>query len=568
MLEKLTKLIAESFESFGIDKEYARVSNSSRPELCDFQINTIFNMAKKEGKNPIELGSEIAEKLNKIDDFNHYFKSVEFCKPGFINITVSDEFITECLNEQRNKDNHGIDKIKESKTVVVDYGGPNIAKPLHVGHIRPAIIGQSIYNILNLKGYKTIGDVHLGDYGLQIGLCIYGLKERGITPENVTIDLLQEIYPKMSAKYKEDENSEFAALARKITADLQNGNEEYNEYYKYIYKESIDDIKKIYEFLGVYFDYWYAESDSYKYIEPLLNFFNNKGILETDDGALIVRVNEESDNKNMPPLILKAKSGAYLYATSDVATIYQRMLDFSPNYILYVVDDRQRLHFEQVFRACNKSGLTEDVVLEHDYFGTINGPDGKPFKTRSGDTLKLAELFTMTRDIFISKKETNKDMKSEDIDKIVNAIIKFADLQNNREKNYIFDIDKFADVNGKTGPYILYTALRIKKIIDANVALNDDISSNVYNEYDRKLRMALLSLNDAFDKASNERMPHYVADYVYNLAVITNNFYQNNYISSLEDDKKKTDWINLLKVTYDVINVCLKALVIELPSEM
>ena len=372
----------------------------------------------------------------------------------------------------------------------------------------------------------------------------------------------------MSAKYKDDENSEFANTARKMTADLQSGNEEYTEYYKYIYEESIKDIKRIYDYLDVHFDYWYAESDSHPYIEPLVNHFKEKGVLETDDGALIVRVEKEDDNKNMPPLIIQAKSGAYLYATSDVATIYQRIEDFKPNYILYVVDDRQRLHFEQVFRACEKSGLTEGIVLEHDYFGTINGPDGKPFKTRSGETLRLDELIEMTKNIFISKKESNKDMKDEDVNKIVNSILKFADLQNNREKNYIFDIEKFADVNGKTGPYILYTALRIKKIIDANPVVEGLLDNEIYNEYDRNLRMHLLNLNNAFDKAANERMPHYIAEYVYNLCVLTNNFYQNNHISSLEDETKKNNWIKLLMYTYDVINICLKALVIELPSEM
>lgn len=568
MNETIYNILAPVFENMGYNKDYARVSISGRPELCDFQINSVFSIAKELMKNPIEVGEVIVNKLNEIDNFNDYFKSIEFCKPGFINITVSDKLITSSLNEQRNKENAGIEKITEEKTAIVDYGGPNIAKPLHVGHIRPAIIGQSIYNILKIKGYKTIGDVHLGDFGLQIGLCIYGLQEKGIEPKDVTIEMLQEIYPKMSAKYKEDENSEFANTARRMTAELQSGNELYQEYYKYIYDASIADIKRLYEFLNVHFDYWYSESDAAKYVPDLMEYFNKQNLIEEDDGALIVRINEETDTKNMPPLMLQAKSGAYLYATSDVATIYQRMQDWNPNYILYVVDDRQKLHFEQVFRACNKSGLTKGVVLEHDAFGTINGPDGKPFKTRSGDTLRLDQLIEMTREIFISKKESNKDMSKEDIDKIVNAILKFADLQNNREKNYVFDIDKFADVTGKTGPYILYTALRINKIIKANIVNDNSIDNRIYNEYDRNLRMQLLLLNDAWNKASTERMPHYIADYVYNLCVITNNFYQNNHISSLEDETNKKNWINLLKYTYDVISICLEGLVIELPSEM
>jgi arginyl-tRNA synthetase len=307
----------------------------------------------------------------------------------------------------------------------------------------------------------------------------------------------------------------------------------------------LNDIKRLYEYLNVKFDYWYGESDSFKYIDDLIKFLDEKGVTEIDDGALIVRVSEETDTKEMPPLIIRAKSGAYLYSTSDVATIYQRMIDFKPQYILYVVDDRQILHFEQVFRVCKKSGLTKDTVLEHNYFGTINSPDGKPFKTRSGDTLKLDDIINMTRDIFISKKETNKDMKKEDIDIIVNSILKFADLQNNREKNYIFDIDKFADVNGKTGPYILYTAVRIKKIFNA-LEVESTISSSIYDESERNLRMKLLELDEVFDKAVQERMPHYIADYVYDLCVITNNFYQKNKILSEIDEEKKATWVNIL----------------------
>lgn len=566
MDKKFINLIEEVFESMGLDKKHARVSKSSRPELCDYQVNSVFSLSKELSKNPMELGMEIVNKINEHDDFPAYFKNVEFCKPGFINIIVNDKLITSSLIEQISKDNDGIDKVEE-KTVVVDYGGPNIAKPLHVGHIRPAIIGQSIYNILKKKGYKTIGDAHFGDYGLQLGLVIKGLKENNISVDNITIELLNDLYPQMSARYKEDENSDFAQECRKITADLQQGNDEYQEYYKKIHEYSLNDIKRLYNYLGVTFDYWYGESDSFKYMDDLIKFLDSKGVTEIDDGALIVRINEETDNKEMPPLILQAKSGAYLYATSDVATIYQRMLDFKPAYILYVVDDRQRLHFEQVFRACQKSGLTEGTILEHNYFGTINSPDGKPFKTRSGDTLKLDDLIEMTKEIFISKKETNKNMNEKDVDIIVNSILKFADLQNNREKNYIFDIEKFADVNGKTGPYILYTALRIKKIFDS-INVGDKINETVYNESDRNLRMALLSVNDAFNKGADERMPHYIADYLYELCVLANNFYQNNKIMSEEDLDKKTTWINVLKHTYNVIKVCLDALVIEIPSEM
>ena len=565
MIEKIENVLSSVFESLGY-KEYNRVSVSNRPELCDFQINTVFAIAKKEHKNPIELGELITEKINSIDNFSDYFEKVEFVKPGFINITLSDKMITSSLVDIISKGNYGIEKINEDKTIVVDYGGPNIAKPLHVGHLRPAIIGQAIYNILKEKGYKTIGDVHLGDIGLQMGQVILGLKERGLKPEDITIDILQEIYPKMSALCKTDE--EVADKCRIITRDLQNGNEEYNAYFKVMYEVSLNDIKRLYKYLGVSFDYWYGEKDSYKYIPDLIDFLNSKGVLEEDDGAKIVRVAKDDDKKEIPPLLIQGKSGAYLYDTSDMATVYQRMKDFNPQYIIYVTDGRQSLHFEQLFRACELSELTPGVKFEHCFNGTINGPDGKPFKTRSGETLKLDDLILEVKDKFISKKESNKDMKESDIDKIVNAIIKFADLGNNRERDYIFDIDKFSDVNGKTGPYLLYTAVRIKKIINSQNIDSKEISTEIYNSTDRDLRMKLLESSSAFEKSVETRMPHFIADYLYDLCTVVNNFYQNNNISNLEDISKKTTWVNLLDYTYKVIEKYLSLLIIEIPEEM
>lgn len=563
MKEKLELLIKPIFDKLGYP-ELAIISDSNRPELCDFQINSVFSIAKKEGENPSVIGEKIVSMIKEIPNIDNYISSINFVMPGFINISVSDKFITDSLNENISSNSFGINKTTDDITCVVDYGGPNIAKPLHVGHLRPAIIGQSIYEILKEKGYKVIGDVHLGDIGLQMGQVIYGLKERNLKPNDITIELLQEIYPKMSSLCKTDEN--VLSECKRITKELQSGNEEYNSYFKVMYDVSLSDIKRIYKYLDVDFDYWYGEKDSYKYIDDLISFLENSGVVEIDNGAKIVRVKEDNDNKDIPPLILQASNGAYLYATSDLATIYQRMKDFSPNYILYVVDDRQSLHFEQIFRTCKKSGLTGDAILEHNKFGTINGPDGKPFKTRNGEALKLDDLINTTKEIFLSKKESNKNMKEEDIDIIVNAILKFADLQNNREKNYIFDIDKFADVNGKTGPYLLYTAVRIRKLL--NGFDNKTLDSKIYNSIDRSLRMKLLEITDVFEKAVNERMPHYIADYLYDLAVIVNTFYQNNNISNELDEEKKSNWINLLCYTYKVIEKLLSLLMIKIPSEM
>ena len=563
MKEELEQVLELAFKNLGYDKENAKINISNRPELCDFQINSVFKLAKEQKKSPVDIGSEIVEEIKKLDNINYYLEDIQFVSPGFINLTISNEFLTSKLNKTIESKNFGIDKIKEDITCVVDYGGPNIAKPLHVGHLRPAIVGESINRILKAKGYRTISDVHLGDIGLQMGQVIYGLKERNLLPKDITIELLQEIYPKMSGLCKE--NNEVLEKCKQITKDLQNGNEEYQSYFKVMYEVSLNDIKRLYKYLDVDFDYWYGEKDSYKYIPDLISYLESKNVVEVDDGAKIVRVAKDDDTKEIPPLILQASNGSYLYATSDLATIYQRMKDWNPDYILYVVDDRQALHFEQVFRTCEKSGLTKNAILEHNKFGTINGEDGKPFKTRSGEALKLDDLISNVKEIFINKKDSNKDMNDSDINKIVNAIIKFADLQNNREKNYIFDIDKFSDVNGKTGPYLLYTAVRIKKLLTDknNLSIN-----KIYNKDDRNLVIKLLEVNDIVTKASETRMPSYVADYLYDLAVITNTFYQNNNISNLEDKENKENWLSLLSYTYNLMQYLLSLLMIEIPSKM
>lgn len=567
MIEKLESVLTLVFENLGYPKESAKISVSSRPELCDYQINSVFKLAKENKKNPIEIGEEIVCKINELDNFDKYFKKVEFIKPGFINIIISDEIINEELNVIKNNNEFNIEKTGLGKTCVIDYGGPNIAKPLHVGHLRSAVIGESIKRILKAKGYNVISDVHLGDYGLQIGQVIYGLKEAGISSNDITLDILEELYPKVSKLCKE--NDEIKTICQGITKELQDGNTEYQEYWKVICDLSSKDIQSIYKFLDVSFDLWYGESDSYKYMDSLIDFLVESGVVKLDDGAKIVEVKEETDTKVIPPLILQKSDGAYLYATTDLATIYQRIKDYNPDEIVYLTDDRQRLHFEQVFRTCYKSNLVKDIYLEHNYFGTVNGPDGKPLKTRAGGTFKLKDLINEIRVNFLSKKEDNKNMSEEDLNIIVSAILKFADLQNNREKNYIFDLNKFSDVNGKTGPYILYTALRIKKLFSSTKRLDNNISTNkIYNETDKNLRMKLIELDNVLTKALTTRMPHYIAEYIYDLSVITNSFYQNNNFSKVEDERNLTDWANLLELTYNVLEYLLDLLGIKIPSEM
>lgn len=572
MIEKQEQLIKDVFKKLSYDEGLAIVSVSSRPELCDYQVNSVFKLAKELKENPVTIGEKIVEEINKHDDFSKYFKEVTFVKPGFINITISDELINSELNNVRKFGN--IKKIDEEKTVILDYGGANMAKPLHVGHLRTAIIGQSAYEILKKKGYNVISDVHFGDMGLQIGEVLYGVIESGLSIEEVTMEHLNKIYPNISKRIKTDE--ELLEKCWVITNKLQKllldstleDPENYLGYYNKIYKLSFEDIKNLYGFMGVSFDLWYGEKDSLKYMKPVMELFTKENLVEDDNGCKIVRVAKDSDNKTVPPAMLELKSGAQGYQASDIATIYGRVEENHPDYIYYFVDVRQSLHFEQVFRACSLAGLTDGITLEHCYNGTINGSDGKPFKTRSGDTVKLVDLFKDIKEAFLSKKESNKDMSKVDIDKITRAIINFAELSNNREKDYIFDINKFSDVQGKTGPYILYTALRIRKILRENKFNNAKISDKIYNEYDRDLRMKLLEVDHIVTKSANEKMPHYVAEYLYDLCVISNTFYQNNNINSLEDEKNKEDWLNLLDFTYKTIEELLELLMIEIPSEM
>lgn len=557
--ELLTKIAHEK----GYENEFT-VILSNRPELCDYQSDTAFQLAKLYHKSPMVIGTELVDALNQIENFDDYFKEVSFAAPGFINMTLSDKMINNKLKDMMTHDKFHIKMPEEAKTFVLDYGGPNVAKPLHVGHMRTAIVGESIKRIIQYMGHKTIADVHLGDYGLQIGQVIYGILQDKLTKDDITLEKLEEIYPKMSALCKE--NEEVKNECASITKSLQDGDETYRELWKVILEISGNDIKRLYNYLGVSFDLWQGESDAYQYIEPTEKVLKEKNLIVESDGAEIVPVTEEEDTKELPPLIWKKSNGAYLYGTTDLATIYEREKKFQPDYICYVVDNRQNLHFEQVFRVAKKAGLT-DANLEFLGYGTVNGEDGKPYKTRSGDTPKLDGLFEQTKDIFLSKKEENKDKTEEDIDKIVNAILKFADLQNSRDRDYIFDIQKFSNTVGKTGPYILYTYLRIEKILKQESG-NLTFTDTIYNKIDRNLRLKLLELDKVVVEAFQERKPNYIADYIYHLSDLANSFYQSNHITGLEDEKKKQDWLYVLTLTNKVLKEMMSLIVIEIPTFM
>ena len=471
-------------------KEKVEIKKSNRPDLCDYQYDGIFSLSKKIHVHPMDLGNKIVEELKKNSKTNEMFKEVECVKPGFINFTLTDEYINELLNQMITKEKFNIQMPKQ-ETIIIDYGGANVAKPLHVGHLRPAIVGESIKRLLKYMNQFVISDVHLGDYGLQIGQVIYGIQKENISLENITLEKLNKIYPEMSALCKE--NAEVKEKCEQITKDLQDGDQEYQKYFQKILLISKQDIKKIYDYLDVSFDLWLGESDSYKYIPALTNELKQQNLLKESQGAKIVEVEKPTDKISIPPFLYQKSNHAYLYGTTDLATIYQRQLDFKPNKILYVVDSRQSLHFTQVFRVCKKLPSTQNIDYEFLGLGTINGKDGKPFKTRAGNTPKLEQLFKETETIFLQDEiHENNTYSQEDLSKIVNAIIKFADLQNNREKEYIFDIDKFSRVTGKTGPYILYTYLRTEKIIKNNTTFIDNFSKTIYNVHDRELRMKII----------------------------------------------------------------------------
>ena len=562
--EILEKVILESLKNTDLNVTKITINNSSRPDLCDYQCNDLFKIAKQNNKNIEELGNLLVSQIKKISNYEDYFNEVEFVKPGFLNITISDKFITQNILKMYNEEKYGIELAKE--TFVIDFGGANVAKPLHVGHMRTILVGESIRRILEYKGNKTISDVHLGDYGLQMGQVIYGILKENKKEEDIDIKYLDYIYPKMSALCKE--NEEVKEECSKITKELQDGNKEYKKLWNKIMEVSIKDIKNNYDFLGANFDYWYGESDAYEYLEETEKILKEKNLLEESNGALVVEVKEESDNKEVPPFIFKKSNGAYLYESTDLATILQRKQDFNPDHILYVVDNRQSLHFERVFRTSEKADIMPLSKLEFLGYGTVNGEDGKPYKTRNGKNPKLEELINNVKEIFIKGKETNKDISKEDIDKIANSILKFADLQNSRERDYIFDINKFSNLTGKTGPYTLYTYLRLNKITKNEKININNITNKIYNKYDRQLRIKMLELVSAYEKAYINRMPNFIAEYLYEICVLANSFYEQNHISNLDDKEKANDWLCVMTITEKIIKDMLYLLGIEIPTKM
>lgn len=593
IIELLQDKIKTAFEECGYDKEYGKVINSNRPDLCEFQCDGALSAAKKYKKAPIIIANEVAEKCKEYKEF----EKVEVATPGFININISSEFLTNYCNSINNEKKFGCN-LEENRTVVVDYGGPNVAKPLHVGHLRPAIIGESIKRIHRFFGNKVIGDVHLGDWGLQMGLVLEELKVRhpdwpyfnedfdGEYPKEAlfTVTDLEEIYPVASAKTKVAENAteeekekakEFKENARKNTAYLQEEKKGYYDLWKKIVEISIEDLKKNYKKLEVEFDLWLGESDSQKYVQPMVKKMQDMGILYESNGAMVVDVKEEGDKTEINPCMVLKTGGVSCYQTTDLATITQRQIDFNPNEIIYVVDKRQALHFVQVFRCAKKAEIiNKDAKLLFIGFGTMNGKDGKPFKTRNGGVMRLENLISEINQKVYEKMKNSKEMEEEEIEKTSKmvglAALKYADLSNQVAKDYIFDIDKFTAFEGKTGPYILYTIVRIKSILNKFYEKNE-IKENKISEpvedIEKQILLKASEYNQVLEESYIENAPSKICIYLYELADIFNSYYQKVKILQ-QDEERLQSSIVLLNLLKNILENGIDLLGFEAPEKM
>ncbi|MGH1404325.1 MAG: arginine--tRNA ligase [Alphaproteobacteria bacterium] len=574
--EKLTALFEQAFNALSLPVEHARVSVSAQVQGGQFQCNGAMPCAKVAKKNPREIAQDIVDYLkNDIKTADNVFEDITIGGPGFINVTVTDNYISAHLLEMCGSVRSGIDEIGAGQNVVLDYGGPNIAKAMHVGHLRSSIIGDALRRIYSYAGYNAIGDVHMGDWGTPMGMILSELDLISFDGE-ITMEMLADIYPKASAACKEDETR--MALAREATRKLQDGNETYTRTWQKFIDISIEGMKKNFDALGVHFDEWKGESDAHPFIAPMINDLKEKKYAVESDGALIFPVEKNDDKKEVPPLILLKSDGAVLYGTTDLATIVERMESYQPVKIIYCVDQRQSLHFEQVFRAARRSGIAQDDVVElaHAGFGTMNGTDGKPFKTRAGGVMRLEDLISMSVDkahARLDEAELAKDMdgaEREDVaHKVGIAAVKFADLQNNRIADYVFDIDRMTSFEGKTGPYLLYQAVRIQSLLrKAGIEGGVSCDDFVLEDADRSLALLLTQLPDFFDGALHNNTPHLLCDYAYRLAQEFSSFYGNCHILSEENEQVKASRLALCQQTHKQLSLILELLGIEIPSRM
>jgi len=586
ILELISDEVKQAFVEKGFDEKYGTVTISNRPDLCQYQCNGAMAAAKQYRTAPMNIAQPVVELLQN----NKKFKEITAIMPGFINITISDEFLAEYINQMKQEENFGCEKEANPKTVIIDYGGPNIAKPLHVGHMRSAIIGESIKRIMRFMGNKVIGDAHLGDWGTQMGLVIAGLRQRkpelvyfdetfeGEYPKEApfTISELEEIYPAASAYSKE--NPEFREEAKQITYLLQNGHRGYTALWNHILNVSISDLKKVYEKLNVSFDLWKKESDAQPYIPDMVQYFKDNNYARISEGALVVDVKEETDTKEIPPCMILKSDGSALYNTTDLATIVERMKLFHPDQIIYIVDKRQELYFETVFRCARKTKLVkEDTELNFIGFGTMNGKDGKPFKTREGGVMRLEHLIKNVTDEVYRKILENRNMSEEEAkevaEKVGVAALKYGDLSNQVSKDYIFDVDRFTSFEGNTGPYILYTIVRIKSILAKYAEMGKKLPDNpvilpAVSNYEQELMLELTKFNEMIQFAYKEMAPNRICQFIYDLANAFNGFYHDTKIIAEEDEKQQASWIALITLVLEVLLTCIDLIGMEAPERM
>ena len=588
-MKKLLDLISDemkkAFEAAGYDPELGKVTLSNRPDLCEYQCNGAMAGAKKYKKAPLAIAQEVAGQC--VD--SKVLLEVDAVAPGFLNLKVRGDFVAGYLGQMKEEPKFGLDMPAEPKRIMVDYGGPNVAKPLHVGHLRSAIIGESIKRIARYAGHNVIGDIHLGDWGLQMGLIITELQERqpelvyfdetytGEYPTDApfTISELEEIYPTASGKSKED--AVYKERAMDATFKLQNGVRGYRALWKHIIEVSVADMKQIYEKLNVEFDLWKGESDVHDVIPSMVEYMKKEGYAYLSDGALVVDVKEETDTKEIPPCMILKSDGASLYNTTDLATIMERVREHQPDKIIYLTDKRQELYFEQVFRCARKTKLVpSETELLHIGFGTVNGKDGKPFKTREGGVMRLENLISeieqeMYRKIAESREADPKEAK-QTAGIVALSAIKYGDLSNQAAKDYIFDVDKFTSFEGDTGPYILYTIVRIKSIlnkINAQGELSVPVSlKEPLSAAEKALMLEIAKFNAMMEGAYEESAPHKVCAYIYDLANAFNRFYHETKIVTEEDENKKAGWVALLLLTRDVLETCIDVLGFSAPERM
>lgn len=568
--EKIEKLLNESVKKCGFGEQKLSISFSSRPEMCDFQCNGCFALAKTLGKNPFEVASTIVDNIEKNDKF-----VFSVAKPAFINVVLTDKALAEEANLYLEDERGGVDKHAKSEKVLLDYGGANVAKALHIGHLRSPIIGESLKRLYKFMGDEVISDVHLGDWGLQMGLTELQLFEdgqlsfyfegKGKEPK-ITLDMLNEVYPKASKRKDADES--FKAKAEAWTLNIQNKKEPYYSVYKKIREVSVEQIKKHYHELGANFDYWYGESDAADYIDRTVKIIEDKGLARISEGALVVDVAEEGEKKPMPPALIRKANGAALYATTDIATILMRNETDKPDRIEYIVDGRQDLHFTQVFRVCKKSGISpESQKLVHMGYGTMNGSDGKPFKTRSGDTVKLEDIINLLIEKASAKLKSNGvEFDRELALQIGVAAMKFGDLSNYIEKDYVFDLDKFLAFEGKTGPYLQYTAVRINSVLAK--ANEKGGAIKIYSDDERNIIKAIFKLQSSFESCYKERSLNGLCLATYDLAATFSTFYNNNRILSEKDETKRKSFISLLNLVKKELALALNVLAIDIPKKM